>query len=143
MSRTWNLSAACLLACLSAPTLAQQAPLVPKQLSGPPEDFAAMRRPDPAASPILSRSALLPVELTADPADASAPARAQVDLPAEGGRLRWVMFTGDASWQPTLRGPDGQVMTPRAGAAASAGALSAASTVLGQGPGPARHRIPP
>ncbi len=134
MSRTWNLSAACLLACLSAPTLAQQAPLVPKQLSGPPEDFAAMRRLDPAASPILSRSALLPIELTADPADASAPARAHVDLPAEGGRLRWVMFTGDASWQPTLRGPDGQVMTPRAGTAASAGALSAASTVLGQGP---------
>ena len=37
--------------------------LRPKQLAGPPEEFEAMREPDPAQAAILSRSALLPVVL--------------------------------------------------------------------------------
>ena len=51
----------CLL--LAAPLAALANP-VPKQLSGPPEEFAQMRAPDPADSAIYSHSALLPVDMS-------------------------------------------------------------------------------
>ena len=49
---------------LLSPLLAHAADLVPKQLAGPPEEFAQMRAPAPAEAAILSKSALLPVEFS-------------------------------------------------------------------------------
>ncbi|PUE99479.1 helix-turn-helix domain-containing protein [Xanthomonas hortorum pv. hederae] len=56
------LSLLCSLSLVSLPLAAAE--LQPRQLAGPPEKFAQMRAPDPAESAILSKSALLPVELT-------------------------------------------------------------------------------
>ncbi|KPL48031.1 conditioned medium factor [Xanthomonas axonopodis] len=93
------LSLLCSLSLLSAPLAAAE--LQPKQLAGPPEEFAQMRAPDPAESAILSKSALLPVELT--PVGQSA--RWQGSLPVENGHLRFMVLSGDQAWDAAVAAP--------------------------------------
>ena len=114
------LSLSCALSLIAAPLAAVE--LLPKQLAGPPEEFAQMRAPEPAESAILSKSALLPVEL----APAGASARWQGNLPVENGHLRFMVLAGDQQW-------DAAVAAPRvAGArAAAAPQLQAQRTQLG------------
>jgi hypothetical protein len=73
-------------------TFALSAPLahaiVPKELAGPPSEFAAMRAPDPVEAAIYSKSALIPVEAIAG--------GWQGRLPVENGRLRFAVFGGGA-----------------------------------------------
>lgn len=114
------LSLSCALSLIAAPLGAAE--LQPKQLAGPPEEFAQMRAPEPAESAILSKSALLPVEL----APAGASARWQGSLPVENGHLRFMVLAGDQQW-------DAAVAAPRvAGARATAAPqLQAQRTQLG------------
>lgn len=81
-----------------------------------------MRTPDPAESAILSKSALLPVELT----PAGNAARWQGTLPVENGHLRFMVLAGDQAWDAAVAAPRG------AGArAVDAPQLQAQRTVLG------------
>ncbi|MBB3801033.1 hypothetical protein FHR47_001267 [Xanthomonas arboricola] len=115
------LSVMCTLSLVSLPLAAAE--LQPKLLAGPPEEFAQMRAPDPAESAILSKSALLPVEL----APAGNAARWQGTLPVENGHLRFMVLAGDQAW-------DAAVAAPRiagARAAAVAPQLQAQRTLLG------------
>lgn len=91
--------------CWAAP-LAQAADApIPKQLSGAPAEFAAMREPDPADAAIHSKSALLPVALTVDK---SGRASWQGSLPVENGRSRFLLFNGgQGDWQVELASPGG------------------------------------
>ena len=100
MSKAMKLS---LLFALSLSTSVAQAQtaLIPKQLSGPPEEFAQMRAPDPAQSAVISKSALLPIEL-------SGKSGAAISLPVENGKLRFALFSGGADWQPELASPSGR-----------------------------------
>ena len=86
---------------LSASEAYAQTALVPKQLSGPPEEFAQMRTPDPAQSAVISKSALLPVEF-------SGKSETKISLPVENGKLRFLLFSGGADWQPELASPSGR-----------------------------------
>ncbi|MCD0245886.1 conditioned medium factor [Xanthomonas melonis] len=114
------LSFLCSLSLLSAPLAAAE--LQPKQLAGPPEEFAQMRAPDPAEAAILSKSALLPVELT----PAGQAARWQGSLPVENGHLRFMVLAGDQAWDAAVAAPH------TAGArAAAAPQLQAQRTLLG------------
>ncbi|OOW69620.1 conditioned medium factor [Xanthomonas axonopodis pv. martyniicola] len=115
------LSLLCSLSLLSAPLAAAE--LQPKQLAGPPEEFAQMRAPDPAESAILSKSALLPVEL----APAGQSARWQGSLPVENGHLRFMVLSGDQAWDAVVAAP--QLAGARATAVATP--LHAQRTLLG------------
>ncbi|KQR08000.1 MULTISPECIES: choice-of-anchor X domain-containing protein [Xanthomonas] len=114
------LSLMCTLSLVSLPLAAAE--LQPKLLAGPPEEFAQMRAPDPAESAILSKSALLPVELT----PAGTAARWQGTLPVENGHLRFMVLAGEQAW-------DAAVSAPRAAGARAAAApqVQAQRTVLG------------
>lgn len=80
-----------------------QSTLVPKQLSGAPEEFAAMAAPDPAEATIHSKAALLPIELRADKAGGQS---WQGTLPVENGRARFLVFAGEPQrWQAELGRP--------------------------------------
>ncbi|MFL7958504.1 choice-of-anchor X domain-containing protein [Xanthomonas vasicola] len=115
------LSLLCSLSLFSAPLAAGE--LQPKQLAGPPEDFAQMRAPDPAESAILSKSALLPVEL----APAGQSARWQGSLPVENGHLRFMVLSGDQVWDAAVAAP----AVAGARTAAVATPLQAQRTLLG------------
>jgi len=97
---TKRLLGSCLTAlavCLSATALA--AP-VPKQLAGPPAEFAQMQLPDPATTATNSSSALLPVTLNRD---RDGVWRWQGELAADGDNPRFVVFAGDDnSWQTSI-----------------------------------------
>ncbi|RYE87131.1 MAG: conditioned medium factor, partial [Oxalobacteraceae bacterium] len=95
------LSLLCTLSLVSMPLAAAE--LQPKQLAGPPEEFVQMRAPDPAESAILSKSALLPVEL----APAGHSARWQGTLPVENGHLRFMVLAGDQPWEAAVTAPRG------------------------------------
>ncbi|KTF32905.1 conditioned medium factor, partial [Xanthomonas vesicatoria] len=114
------LSLMCSLSLVSMPLAAAE--LQPKLLAGPPEEFAQMRAPDPAESAILSKSTLLPVELT----PAGTAARWQGTLPVENGHLRFMVLAGEQAW-------DAAVSAPRvAGArAAATPQMQAQRTLLG------------
>lgn len=87
---------------LTAAAQAQDS-LVPKQLAGPPAEFAAMKAPDPASAAIISSSALLPIELQADGAGGFA---WQGELAVEASNLRVLLLGGEgADWQMSLRAP--------------------------------------
>lgn len=91
---------------LAAPLASAEAPLVAKQLSGPPEEFAAMRSPDPADATIHSKSALLPVTFGTSKSGRSAWSG---DLPVENGRLRFLVFAGgQPGWQVSMADPTGR-----------------------------------
>ena len=80
-----------------------------KQLAGPPEDFAAMRAPDPVEATIHSRSALIPVDMVAGKSGTTWHGA----LPVENGKLRFaVLGPADAGWSVSLTGPQGQKMHP-------------------------------
>ncbi|WP_017158657.1 choice-of-anchor X domain-containing protein [Xanthomonas phaseoli] len=115
------LSLLCSLSLLCAPLAAAE--LQPKQLAGPPEEFAQMRAPDPAESAILSKSALLPVEL----APAGQSARWQGNLPVENGHLRFMVLSGDQVWDAAVAAPE----LAGARTAAVATSLQAQRTLLG------------
>lgn len=100
MSKAMKLSLLFALS-LSASVAQAQTALIPKQLSGPPEEFAQMRAPDPAQSAVISKSALLPIEL-------SGKSGAAISLPVENGKLRFALFSGGADWQPELASPSGR-----------------------------------
>lgn len=90
---------------LAAPSAYAAEALVPKQLAGPPSDFAAMQAPSPASAAIISRSAVLPVELTAAKAGGLG---WQARIPVESGALRFALLHGgDRGWQVSLVAPDG------------------------------------
>ncbi|KHL54726.1 choice-of-anchor X domain-containing protein [Xanthomonas cannabis] len=114
------LSVMCTLSLVSLPLAAAE--LQPKLLAGPPEEFAQMRVPDPAESAILSKSALLPVEL----APAGNAARWQGTLPVENGHLRFMVLAGDQAWDAAVAAP--RVAGERAAAAPQ---LQAQRTLLG------------
>lgn len=87
---------------LFAAPLAAAGP-VPKQLSGPPEDFAQLRVPDPADSAIYSHSALLAVDLT------TRGSGWQHALPVENGKIRFLVFSGtNADWMIEMQSPLGR-----------------------------------
>ncbi len=124
-----KLSTVCFL-CLIVPAAAlHAAELIPKQLAGPPEEFAQMRAPTPADAAILSSSALLPVEFSA--ARRGGPAQWHTSLPVENGRLRFVLLSGEHDWQPRLNAP--AAANGRAGTTAALPAPSAHATQLGVG----------
>ncbi|WP_127168101.1 choice-of-anchor X domain-containing protein [Xanthomonas euvesicatoria] len=121
MPKPSPLSLLCSLSLLCAPLAAAE--LQPKQLAGPPEEFAQMRAPDPAESAILSKSALLPVEL----APAGRSARWQGGLPVENGHLRFMVLSGDQAWEAAVAAP--QLVGARTAAVATP--LQAQRTLLG------------
>jgi hypothetical protein len=91
---------------LAAPFAHAQETVVPKQLAGPPSDFATMREPAPADSAIVSKSALVPVALRAGKAGTS---NWQGRIPVESGRARFLLLNGgDRSWRVSLASPDGR-----------------------------------
>lgn len=79
--------------------------LIPKQLAGPPEEFAQMATPDPAEATIHSKSALIPVTLGRDK---SGQHRWKGTLPVESGRARFLVFAGGhGQWDVGLVSPTG------------------------------------
>jgi len=78
---------------------------VPKQLAGPPSEFAQMRLPEAITGANLSSSALLPVELTQD---RDGVWRWQSEIAIDGDKPRFVVFSGeDASWQTSISNASG------------------------------------
>lgn len=76
-----------------------------KQLAGPPSEIAQMRAPSPAAAAIHSKSALIPVELSAEK---SGRLSWRMALPVERPELQVLLLAGeDHGWELGLRGPSG------------------------------------
>jgi hypothetical protein len=72
-----------------------------KQLAGPPEEFAAMRLPDPVKSGVRSRSAMIPVRFNDDrsPATIAVPIDSTEDV-------KLLLFAPEGpSWQLSVRQP--------------------------------------
>jgi hypothetical protein len=100
------------LACFSVCAAAQADDIVPKQLSGTPDEFAALAPLDPAAAAIGSKSALIPVRMAA--AKARDRGTWQGELPVENGKARFLVFAaGEAGWDMELLGPDGSLKPAR------------------------------
>nr|WP_305119304.1 choice-of-anchor X domain-containing protein [Tahibacter harae] len=88
---------------LAAPLAQAASEPIPKQLSGPAEEFAQMRAPDPADAAVFSHSALLPVQMDADKASWTQA------IPVENGSVRFLLFSGpSAHWQLQLAAPTGR-----------------------------------
>lgn len=85
---------------LAAPVVA--ADLQPKLLAGPPSEFAAMAAADPAAGKIVSKSALLPIALTAQGKGMVGWSGA---LPLEGDTRMLVLGADGASLDLQLQAP--------------------------------------
>jgi hypothetical protein len=102
-----SLAASLAAALLTSVPLAQAADGLPaKQLAGPPAEFALMRAPDPAAAAIHSKSALLPVEFSADKRGGLS---WQGSLPIETGNTRFLVFGGEqGGWSVDLTDPQGR-----------------------------------
>lgn len=113
------------LASIGVISTATASELVPKQLAGPPEEFGQMRAADPVDAVILSKSALLPIKLTADPAGAYW----QGTLPVDSTHLRFMLLSGDNSWTPTLG--NGNTTTLSSAARASSTQPQGVSAMLG------------
>jgi hypothetical protein len=102
---------------LSASLVHADDTLIPKQLAGPPEEFAQMAAPDPAEATIHSKSALIPVTLGGGKSGLS---RWQGTLPVESGRARFLVFAGDhGAWEVGLESPTGGGEKSAAGVARS------------------------
>ena len=91
-------------------------PLQFKQLAGPPSEFGAMARPDPARSAMRSKSALLPITLKTDP---SGRGIWSGEIPIEREKLRFAVFSGRSStqmpWKVLLHDPvTGRAQSPEA-----------------------------
>lgn len=99
-----RLSVACCL--VFAAPLAQAEGIVAKQLAGPPSEFSAMQPANPVDAAIHSKSALLPIEMSADKAGGYA---AAVSLPVESDKLRFLVFSGEQiGWDVGMRSPSGR-----------------------------------
>jgi hypothetical protein len=90
---------------LAAPLAHADDRLVPKQLAGAPDDFAAMAPADVADATIHSKSALVPIRMSADKHGRRV---WQGTLPVSGGSARFLVFAGDAGgWRIEAISPDG------------------------------------
>ncbi len=113
---------------LAAPLAHAQ--IVPKQLAGPPSEFATMAPANLANAAIYSKSALLPITMNADKAGGFS---AHVDFPVEGENARFLVFSGGAlDWNVTMR-------SPRGGAEKAATALSSKNYQADFGMGSVNH----
>lgn len=107
-----RLTVAVLAALPLCVSFAHAADLVPKQLAGAPEEFAAMAAPDPVDATIHSKAALLPIELTTDKAGRRS---WQGRVPVQNGRARVLVFSGSHdAWQVELAAPGQQKLQPAA-----------------------------
>jgi hypothetical protein len=98
-----RLTAAILVALPLCASFAHATDLVPKQLAGGPEEFAAMAAPDPADATIHSKAALVPVEMSIDK---SGRRSWQGRLPVQNGRARVLVFGGEhGAWNVELAAP--------------------------------------
>ena len=98
-----RLTAALLAALSLSVSYVHAADLVPKQLAGGPEDFAALAAPDPAEATIHSKAALVPVEMRAEKAGG---ASWEGQLPVQNGRARVLVFAGThGAWELQLAAP--------------------------------------
>jgi hypothetical protein len=88
---------------------AQSAPIIAKQLAGGPEEFAAMAPANPIESATHSKSALLPVTLVKQ---ANGQYGWQSPISVEGSNLRFLVFSGDRSWNVNLQDPVSKRMQP-------------------------------
>ena len=80
--------------------------IVAKQLAGSPAEFAAMQPANPADAAIHSKSALIPVQMSATKAGGMT---AEVKLPVETDSVRFLVFSGDdLGWNASLRSPSGR-----------------------------------
>lgn len=101
-----RLSLSIVTSLLVAAPLAQAQTIVAKQLAGSPSEFAAMAPVNPADAAIHSKSALLPVVMTADK---SGRYSADVALPVESDKMRFLVFSGGAlDWNVGMRAPGDQ-----------------------------------
>jgi len=89
-----------------------------KQLAGPPSEFDAMRPAGTAAAAIYSKSALIPLTLTAD----GQHGRSWTGpLPVENGRVRFMLFSANGSaLKAELRDADGKAVSLAKGDAGAA-----------------------
>jgi hypothetical protein len=96
------LSVASLLFCSALPAAASS---TFKQLAGPASEIAQMRAPSPAEAAIHSKSALIPVELSAGK---SGHLSWRMALPVERPDLQILLLAGeDHGWELGIRGPSG------------------------------------
>jgi hypothetical protein len=92
---------------LAAPLVHADDGLIPKQLAGTPDDFAAMAPADVADATIHSKSALLPIRMSADKNGRRV---WQGMLPVSSGSARFLVFAGEASsWRIEAISPDGAI----------------------------------
>nr|WP_282452760.1 choice-of-anchor X domain-containing protein [Lysobacter sp. CAU 1642] len=73
--------------------------LSPKQLAGPPEEFAGMQPADPARAAVISKSALIPLEFNVGK---SGVPTWSGRLPVENGRARFLLLAEPGS-EPSVR----------------------------------------
>ncbi|TDR42593.1 hypothetical protein DFR29_108180 [Tahibacter aquaticus] len=87
----------------AAPLVQAATEPVPKQLSGPPEEFAQLRVPAPADAAVFSHSALMPVELNES-------GNWRGEIPVENGRVRFLTFSPATAsdWQLQMTAPSGR-----------------------------------
>src|SRR5690606_15659495 len=79
--------------------------LAPKQLAGPPEEFAQMQPAGPASAAVISTSALIPLQFRADKSGALSWSGR---LPVENGRARFLLLAEPGSEpEVRLRHPNG------------------------------------
>jgi hypothetical protein len=105
--RSLNWAPALLLAAPFACTA--DAAIVAKQLAGGPEEFAAMAPANPIESATHSKSALLPVTLEKR---ANGQYGWQSPISVEGSNLRFLVLSGDQTWNVNLQDPISKRMQP-------------------------------
>ena len=102
---TRRLTRALASALALASTSALASGLVPKQLAGPPEEFAQMQPASPASAAVISKSALIPLQFRADKTGALSWSGR---LPVENGRARFLLLAEPGSEpEVRLRHPNG------------------------------------
>ncbi len=106
--RSLNWAPALLLAAPFAYS-AQSAVIVAKQLAGGPEEFAAMAQVNPIESATHSKSALLSITLEKR---ANGSYSWQSPIAVEGSNLRFLVFSGDQTWNINLQDPVSKRMQP-------------------------------
>lgn len=125
-TRRLSRALASVLALASTSVLASG--LVPKQLAGGPDEFAAMQPADPASAAVISKSALIPVEFRADKSGAL---HWQGRLPVENGQARFLLLAEPGSEpEVLLRSPNGGPL--RSAKSLARGARSSALALEGQ-----------
>lgn len=92
-------------ALLLGSTATQAEGLMAKQLAGPPSEFGMMQIPDPSASAIQSKAALIPVAFTQNKAGQRAWSG---QLPIENGQGRVLVFAPEGEqWELLVSSPNG------------------------------------